>query len=86
MYSLDVAEVGEEFQAVEAKYPGRLIAISADVTKEPSIEAAINSVVEKEGAIHGVVCNAGRTKHKAALDFTTEEIKELWDVNVCLGS
>lgn len=29
-----------------------------------------------------MVCNAGRTKHKAALDFTTEEIDQLWGVNL----
>lgn len=29
-----------------------------------------------------MVCNAGRTKHKPALDFTTEEIEQLWNVNV----
>ena len=29
-----------------------------------------------------MVCNAGRTKHKPALDFTTEEIEQLWSVNV----
>lgn len=28
------------------------------------------------------VANAGRTKHKAALDFTTEEIDQLWGVNL----
>jgi NAD(P)-dependent dehydrogenase (short-subunit alcohol dehydrogenase family) len=38
--------------------------------------------VEEAGAIHGMVANAGRTKHKAALDFTTEEIDQLWGVNV----
>lgn len=30
-----------------------------------------------------MVVNAGRTKHKAALDFTTEEIEQLWNINVC---
>ena len=29
-----------------------------------------------------MVCNAGRTKHKPALDFTTEEIDQLWGVNL----
>jgi len=29
-----------------------------------------------------MVCNAGRTKHKPALEFTTEEIEQLWNVNV----
>jgi NAD(P)-dependent dehydrogenase (short-subunit alcohol dehydrogenase family) len=42
----------------------------------------VDKIVEQTGAIHGMVCNAGRTKHKAALDFTTEEIDQLWGVNV----
>lgn len=29
-----------------------------------------------------MVANAGRTKHKPALDFTTEEIDQLWGVNL----
>lgn len=29
-----------------------------------------------------MVCNAGRTKHKAALDFTTEEIEQLFAINL----
>jgi NAD(P)-dependent dehydrogenase (short-subunit alcohol dehydrogenase family) len=52
------------------------------VTKEESIQAAIDQILEKAGGLHGMVCNAGRTKHKAALDFTTEEIDQLWGVNL----
>jgi NAD(P)-dependent dehydrogenase (short-subunit alcohol dehydrogenase family) len=29
-----------------------------------------------------MVCNAGRTKHKPALDFTTEEIEQLFAINL----
>jgi len=54
------------------------------VTKEASIEAAVGKIVEENGAIHGVVVNAGRTNHKSALDFTTEEIEALFAVNVSL--
>lgn len=43
---------------------------------------AVNQIIQKEEALHGMVVNAGRTKHKAALDFTTEEIEQLWNVNV----
>jgi NAD(P)-dependent dehydrogenase (short-subunit alcohol dehydrogenase family) len=63
-------------------YPDQLFALQADVTKEESIQAAVDQVLEKAGALHGMVCNAGRTKHKPALDFTTEEIDQLWGVNL----
>lgn len=74
--------MGEDFQTVERSYPGRIIAITADVTSEESIQNAVDKILEKEGVIHGMVCNAGRTKHKPALEFTTEEIEQLWNVNV----
>jgi NAD(P)-dependent dehydrogenase (short-subunit alcohol dehydrogenase family) len=64
------------------KYPGKIFAIIADVTKEASVEQAVEKIIAESGAIHGMVCNAGRTKHKPALDFTTEEIEQLWNVNV----
>lgn len=52
------------------------------MTKEESIQAAVDKIIEEAGAIHGMVANAGRTKHKPALDFTLEEIDQLWSVNV----
>ncbi|KAK4554463.1 hypothetical protein LTR86_008317 [Recurvomyces mirabilis] len=42
---------------------------------------AIEEILEN-GGLHGVVVNAGRTKHKPALGFTTEEIKQLWSINL----
>ncbi|PSN68310.1 NAD(P)-binding protein [Corynespora cassiicola Philippines] len=82
IYSIDIGETGEEFAAISERYPGRIFAIQADVTKEESITAAVDKIVAEAGAIHGMVCNAGRTKHKPALDFTTEEIDQLWGVNL----
>jgi len=82
VYSLDIGDVGDEFASVEKLYPGKLLALHADVTKEESVTKAIDEVIEKEGVVHGMVVNAGRTKHKPALDFTTEEIEQLWNVNV----
>lgn len=82
VYSIDIGEPGDEFAAVSSRYPDRLFALQADVTKEDSIQAAVDRVIAEAGALHGMVCNAGRTKHKPALDFTTEEIEQLWGVNV----
>lgn len=82
VYSIDIGETGTEFETVTKVYPDRLVAIQADVTKEESISQAVDQILEREGVLHGMVANAGRTKHKAALDFTTEEIEQLWSVNV----
>jgi NAD(P)-dependent dehydrogenase (short-subunit alcohol dehydrogenase family) len=51
------------------------------VTSESSLQFAVDEIL-KAGALHGMVCNAGRTHHKPALDFTTEEIDTLWGVNL----
>lgn len=83
VYSIDYAEdVGDDFKTLSKVYPGQLFALKADVTKEQSISEAIDRVLEEAGALHGVVVNAGRTNHKSALDFTTEEIEALFAVNV----
>lgn len=64
------------------RFPGKLHAIKADVINETSVTEAVDNIVKEAGGLHGMVVNAGRTKHKPALDFTTEEIEQLWNVNV----
>jgi NAD(P)-dependent dehydrogenase (short-subunit alcohol dehydrogenase family) len=80
--AIDIGTPGEEFAALSKQYPHQLFALQADVTKEDSIQAAVDEILKSAGALHGMVCNAGRTKHKPALDFTTEEIDQLWGVNL----
>ncbi|KAJ3466549.1 hypothetical protein MRS44_004113 [Fusarium solani] len=82
VYSIDYAEPGEEFAAAQKRWPGKLKAIQADVTKEATVTAAVDRIVEESGALHGMVVNAGRTHHKAALDFTEEEIHALFNINL----
>lgn len=84
VYSIDIADQpGDEFVAAQKKHGAdRLKSIQADITKEASVTAAIDKVIEEQGAIHGMVVNAGRTNHKAALDFSEEEILALFSVNV----
>lgn len=47
------------------------------------MQAAVDEIIKDNGALHGMVVNAGRTNHKSALDFTTAEIEALFNVNVC---
>ncbi|OCL05625.1 NAD(P)-binding protein [Glonium stellatum] len=82
VFSIDIGEPGEDPEAVEKRYPGQLFALKADVTSEESATKAVDEIIAKAGAIHGMVANAGRTKHKPALDFTTEEIEQLWSINL----
>ncbi|KAK5112806.1 hypothetical protein LTR85_011140 [Meristemomyces frigidus] len=82
VYSLDIGEVGDEFLSVSKRYAGKLHAVKADVTKEATVTEAVDGILKEAGGLHGFVVNAGRTKHKPALDFTTEEIEQLWNVNL----
>lgn len=82
VYSIDIGETGDDFEEVSKRYPGKLHAVKADVTKESTITEALDEIMKEAGGLHGMVCNAGRTKHKPALDFTTEEIEQLWNINV----
>lgn len=42
---------------------------------------AVDEIIAEVGGLHGMVVNAGRTKHKAALDFTADEINQLFSIN-----
>lgn len=82
MYSIDIGETGEDFAALSKRYTGRLFAVTANVTDESTITTAIDKIIEEAGALHGMVVNAGRTHHKAALDFPKEDIENLFNVNL----
>ncbi|PYH93858.1 short chain alcohol dehydrogenase [Aspergillus ellipticus CBS 707.79] len=82
VYSIDIDETGEDFTKLSDRYPGQLSAIQANVTQEETIATAIDQIITEAGAIHGMVVNAGRTHHKAALDFTKDEIETLFNVNL----
>lgn len=82
VYSIDLSEPDDEFKEVSKRFDGRLLAITANVTQEETVIAAIDRIVAEAGALHGMVVNAGRTHHKAALDFTAEEIQNLFSINV----
>lgn len=82
VYSLDLMDPSEDFEALAKKNPGRFKYKQMDVTKEESVKAAVDAIVNDEGAIHGMVCNAGMTKHQPALDFSLEQVKQLYELNV----
>lgn len=83
VYSLDLtSEPSEEFTALAKANPSRLKAISTDVTSDSSVLAALDQIIAEEGAIHGLVANAGMTNHKPALEFSMEEVRKLFDLNV----
>lgn len=82
VYSLDLMGPSEDFAALSKKNPGRFKYIQMDVTNEDSIKKAVDQIVDQEGAIHGMVCNAGMTKHQPALDFSMAQVEQLFKLNV----
>jgi NAD(P)-dependent dehydrogenase (short-subunit alcohol dehydrogenase family) len=82
VYSLDLMEPSEEFETLSKRNPGRFKYLQMDVTNEESVQRAIDGIVEAEGAIHGMICNAGMTKHQPALNFSMEQLEQLFKLNV----
>ncbi|KAK4508445.1 hypothetical protein PRZ48_002183 [Zasmidium cellare] len=82
VYSLDLMDPSEDFEGLAKKNQGRFKYKQMDVTDEESVKRVVDEIVEAEGAIHGMVCNAGMTKHQAALDFTMDQVRKLFELNV----
>ncbi|KAI9845004.1 MAG: hypothetical protein M1837_005148 [Sclerophora amabilis] len=81
VYSLDLAEPGEDFTALQRKHPN-LRYVETDVTVEESIERSVSAIVSEEGRIDGFVANAGMTQHQPALKFDREQLEKLFNLNV----
>lgn len=82
VYSLDLSEPSEDFEGLAKQNPGKFKYIQTNVTEEDSVKKAIDKIVEDEGVIHGMVCNAGMTKHQPALEFSLEQVRQLFELNV----
>ncbi|KAF5547761.1 NAD(P)-binding domain-containing protein [Fusarium mexicanum] len=82
VYSLDVTEPSEPFEALLKRFPGRLGFQKCDVTNEESVTSAIDAIIADKGRFDGMVANAGATKHQPALDFTAEQVEKLFRLNV----
>jgi NAD(P)-dependent dehydrogenase (short-subunit alcohol dehydrogenase family) len=82
VYSLDLFEPGEEFQALAQANPKRLHYLNCDVTSEEGVTKVVDQIVEQSGRIDGMIANAGMTKHQPALDFDRPQLEKLFNLNV----
>ncbi|KAL8999117.1 MAG: hypothetical protein Q9169_002005 [Polycauliona sp. 2 TL-2023] len=80
VYSLDIKEPEEGFEETHEKY-NNLKFIKTDVTKKDSIDEAIKAIFANEGRLDGLVANAGMTKHQPALDFSEEQLQQIFELN-----
>jgi NAD(P)-dependent dehydrogenase (short-subunit alcohol dehydrogenase family) len=70
-----------EISRHEAENPG-VTHITGDVTDQPSVEAAVKTVIEREGRIDVLLCNAGTILSGAVEFLETEEIHRLMELNL----
>jgi NAD(P)-dependent dehydrogenase (short-subunit alcohol dehydrogenase family) len=56
--------------------------IELDVTSQPSVDAAIDRIIDEQGHLDVVVHNAGHMVQGPAEAFTPEQYASLYDVNV----
>jgi short-subunit dehydrogenase len=68
-------------EASDALTGGFLRMIPMDVTNEESVDNAINTVIEKEGHIDVLVCNAGVGIAGSVEDVSMEEARTQFDIN-----
>ena len=72
----------EALQAHAAQTGVDLRAVELDVQSEPSVEAAIATILRESGRLDTVVHNAGHMVFGPAEAFTPEQYAALYDVNV----
>ena len=72
----------EALQAHAARTGVDLLAVELDVQSEPSVEAAIATILRDSGRLDTVVHNAGHMVFGPAEAFTPEQFAAVFDVNV----
>jgi NAD(P)-dependent dehydrogenase (short-subunit alcohol dehydrogenase family) len=82
VYSLDLFEPGEEFQALQKAHPKRVHYLHCDVTSEAGVTKTIDQIVAQSGRIDGMIANAGMTKHQPALNFDQPQLEQMFNLNV----
>jgi meso-butanediol dehydrogenase/(S,S)-butanediol dehydrogenase/diacetyl reductase len=60
----------------------RTLSVAVDVTDEDAVQAAVEATVERFGALHGLVNNAGTITMNAAWDAGADEWRRHLEVNV----
>jgi NADP-dependent 3-hydroxy acid dehydrogenase YdfG len=71
-----------ELEQVAARCQGRALPLVADVTRRADVERAVATTLEKHGAIHVWVNNAGRGITRFVSELTDEDLDDMMLVNV----
>ena len=73
---------GDTLKKVFAGKEDRLLPVEVDVASKPSVDAAINAVIERFGHIDVLFNNAGIIGRQSLLDSTEEQWRRVIDVNL----
>ncbi|MBM9464017.1 SDR family oxidoreductase [Aeromicrobium sp. YIM 150415] len=66
----------------DTEAPGRIHAVSADVTDAAAMGSFVDSAVQAFGGIDGVVCNAGRSLMATIDETTDDQIREEFELKL----
>lgn len=72
----------DETLSLIEKSGGKAYYIATDVTKEESVDAAIQEILKRSGSIDIVFNNAGICKHQGTLEASVADFREVIDVNL----
>lgn len=72
----------EALKALEASYPGRVIAVSGDVTRQDDLIQLVETVLKQTDAIDILVPNAGIARVVSFEDSTADAFAEQFSVNL----
>lgn len=68
---------------LSSKYPGQVLFVKCDVSKEDEIKNVIDTTVQKFGQIDCLINNAGwHPPHKTIDEFSIKEFRDLFDLNM----
>ena len=68
---------------LNARGPGETYFVKCDVSKPEEVQALVDKTVERYGRVDCLINNAGwHPPHKAIDDFTIQEFRDLFDLNV----
>jgi NADP-dependent 3-hydroxy acid dehydrogenase YdfG len=72
----------ERLEALEAEYPGRIVAVEMDVRSPDDNRRLIQTAVERFGRLDTLVANAGIGMYGGILDHSDDELTTMLDTNV----
>ena len=72
----------EKAEALAARWPGRALAVQADVADPAQVEAMFAAAEKTFGGVDVLVCNAGIAAQKLFTDVTDEEWRRMLDVHL----